>query len=379
MNRKIFLLALPFLLLGCGKQQPKGEYVEDIVGRKVSLKAGGYKKIVCVGAGALRLYAYMGNQDLLCGVEDIDNTSLSSRPKMFDGVARPYLMAYEDIYKKLPSCGVGGPNNQKAEDEKIMACEPDLIISEYEDAALMDALQEKTGATVITVGYGPKGVYDAKLSRSFDILGKVLNKKDRAEELKQYIAKSKEDIQERVKDIKKDEQKGVYICGLGNWGTTNHLQTAKNYEPFNIANINNIIDEEDLAIPTGIQPIDEEKFVSLGEKMDVMILDAAAIKNIIPLYKNDPTMFDSCKAWNDGEIYLEMAYNAYYTNIELSISNTWFAAKSVYPDLFEDVDMEAITDEVCEKFLGKKLYSSIKEKPQSYGGYSKLDKSIFNS
>lgn len=71
-----------------------------------------------------------------------------------------------------------------------------------------------------------------------------------------------------------------------------------------------------------------------------MIIDAAAVKNIKPLYKNNPDMFNTCKAWNNNEVYLEMAYNAYYTNYETALINTWYIAKTVYPELFKDVDIK---------------------------------------
>ena len=68
------------------------------------------------------------------------NTTLSTRPKMFDSVARPYVLAYGDKFAKLDSCGVGGPNAQTAEAEKILMCNPDIVISEYEDKEKEDAL-----------------------------------------------------------------------------------------------------------------------------------------------------------------------------------------------------------------------------------------------
>ena len=52
---------------------------------------------------------------------------------MFDSVARPYMLAYGEAFTALPSCGVGGPQAQTAEAEKILACNPDIVISEYED------------------------------------------------------------------------------------------------------------------------------------------------------------------------------------------------------------------------------------------------------
>ena len=170
------------------------------------------------------------------------------------------------------------------------------------------------------------------------------------------------------------EKAGVYICGLGNWGTTNHLMTAQNYISFNVANVKNVVN--DLAAP-GIQAIEEEKFVALGEDMDLMIIDAAAVKNIKPLYAEDPAMFDTCKAWQDGQVYLEMAYNAYYTNYEIALANTWFIAKSVYPDRFEDVDITAKVNEITQVFLGQELSEQISSYPNSFGGYQQIDTSTF--
>ena len=67
--------------------------VTDMIGREVTVTPGSYRRVVCIGAGALRMYSYIGDVSLLCGVEDIDNTSLAERPKMFDSVARPYMLA----------------------------------------------------------------------------------------------------------------------------------------------------------------------------------------------------------------------------------------------------------------------------------------------
>ncbi len=127
----------------------------------------------------------------------------------------------------------------------------------------------------------------------------------------------------------------------------------------------------------GIQAIEEEKFVALGDDMDIIIMDAAAVKNIKPLYAEDPTMFDACKAWQNGEVYLEMAYNAYYTNYEIALINTWFIAKTVYPDLFEDIDITEKTNEITGIFLGEELADAIFSCPSSFGGYQKINTTSF--
>lgn len=391
----LLALAMMFSLCACGSQSapaqdtpqpseaqessapseaPSEITVTDMIGRELTVTPGSYTRVVCIGAGALRMYSYIGDVSLLCGVEDIDNLTLEERPKMFDSVARPYVLAYGDVFSTLPSCGVGGPNAQAAEAEKILSCNPDIVISEYEDVEKEDALQEQLGVPVVTLKSGPNGVFDDAFSQSMTLLGQIFGEEEKAEALVSFIAAETAEIAERTAGIADEDKPAVYVCGLGNWGTTNHLMTSQTYASFEVANIRNVV--TDLGA-NGVQPIEEEKFVALGADMDIIVMDAAAVKNIKPLYQEDPTMFDSCKAWQTGEVYLEMAYNAYYTNYEIALINTWFIAKSVYPDLFADVDITAKTNEITSAFLGKELADEIFACPSSFGGYQKIDTASF--
>ena len=354
--------------------EPEEITITDMIGREVTVTPGSYKRVVCIGAGALRMYSYIGDVSLLCGVEDIDNTTLDERPKMFDSVARPYVLAFGGTFSALPSCGVGGPNAQAAEAEKILSCNPDIVISEYEDVDKENALQEQLGVPVVTLKAGPNGVFDDAFKNTMTMLGTIFCNEEKAEKLVSFIDSEAAEITSRTADVKDEDKPGVYICGLGNWGTTNQLMTAQNYISFNIANVRNVVTDLE---KDGIQAIEEEKFVALGDDMDVIIMDAAAVKNIKPLYAEDPTMFDACKAWQNGEVYLEMAYNAYYTNYEIALINTWFIAKTVYPDLFEDIDITEKTNEITEMFLGEELADAVFSCPSSFGGYQKIDTASF--
>ena len=383
----LLALAMMFSLCACGSQSapaqdtpqpseaqesaapseaPSEITVTDMIGRELTVTPGSYTRVVCIGAGALRMYSYIGDVSLLCGVEDIDNLTLEERPKMFDSVARPYVLAYGDVFSTLPSCGVGGPNAQAAEAEKILSCNPDIVISEYEDVEKEDALQEQLGVPVVTLKSGPNGVFDDAFSQSMTLLGQIFGEEEKAEALVSFIAAETAEIAERTTSIADEDKPAVYVCGLGNWGTTNHLMTSQTYASFEVANIRNVV--TDLGA-NGVQPIEEEKFVALGADMDIIVMDAAAVKNIKPLYQEDPTMFDSCKAWQTGEVY--------YTNYEIALINTWFIAKSVYPDLFADVDITAKTNEITSAFLGKELADEIFACPSSFGGYQKIDTASF--
>ena len=348
--------------------------VTDMIGREVTVTPGSYKRVVCIGAGALRMYSYIGDVSLLCGVEDIDNTTLETRPAMFDSVARPYVLAYSDTFSKLPSCGVGGPMAQTAEAEKILSCNPDIVISEFEDVEKEDALQEQLGVPVITLKAGTDGVFDTAFMDSLSLLGQIFCQEEKAQTLRTFIENETADIISRVVTISDADKPLVYICGLGNWGTADHLMTAEYFAPFQIAGIKNVL--TGLGIQ-GVGAIEEEKFIELGEEADIMIIDAAAVKNIQPLYQQDPTMFDTCKAWKNGDVYLQMAYNAYYTNYETTLINTWFVAKTVYPEQFADIDITAKTNEITKVFLGRELADKMFACPSSFGGYQKIDPETF--
>ena len=354
--------------------EPAEITVTDMIGREITVIPGSYQSVVCVGAGALRMYSYIGDVNLLTGVEDIDNTTAAERPMMFDSVARPYVLAYGDVFNTLPSCGVGGPMAQTAEAEKILSCNPDIVISEYEDVDKAAALEEQLGVPVITLKAGSKGVFDDAFYGSMELLGKVFCEEEKAETLVKYVQEEAAAISAIVADIPEEEKPSVYVCGLGNWGTTDHLMTAENYVSFQIAGVKNVV--SGLGIQ-GVGPIEEEKFVELGEQMDIIIMDAAAVKNIKPLYAEDNTMFDTCAAWQNGEVYLEMAYNVYYTNFEIALINTWFIAKTVYPEQFADIDLTAKANEVTKMFLGQELAEAIFACPSSFGGYQKIDTATF--
>ncbi|MEA4893805.1 MAG: ABC transporter substrate-binding protein, partial [Oscillospiraceae bacterium] len=284
------------------------------------------------------------------------------------------MIAFGDVFSTLDSCGVGGPNAQAAEAEKILSCNPDIVISEYEDVEKEDALQEQLGVPVITLKAGPNGVFDDAFKETMTMLGTIFGNEEKANTLVSFVESEAAEISSRTAGVADADKPGVYICGLGNWGTTNHLMTAQNYISFNIANVRNVVNDLE---KDGIQAIEKEKFVALGKDMDIIIMDAAAVKNIIPLYQEDKTMFDSCKAWQDGEVYLQMPYNVYYTNYEIALINTWFVAKTAYPDLFKDIDMAEKTNEITKMFLGKELAKDVFAFPSSFGGYQKIDTATF--
>ena len=350
--------------------------VTDMLGRKVAIDIPNVKKVVCIGAGALRLYSYINGTNLLCGVEDIDNPSKNSTVnKQFAASPRPYYMVYGNSVKELPSVGKGGPNNQAAEAEMIATCSPDLIFSEYEDISLADNLQNQLDTPVLVLKYDSSIIFGESLNASLRLIGQVTNKASRAEELISYIDSCKADLNNRTKDIKDTDKPSVYLGCLGSWGVQDIYMTCKDYPLFSFTNINNVVD--DVLTKSGFQNIDAEKFITLDA--DKIILDASGISKFKTTYNENKETFNNLKAFKNNEIYLQLPYNNYFTNIEVALMDAYYDASIVYPSAFSNLTIEAKSNEISNRFLGKELYTEMSALPNCYGGFQKINISEFFS
>jgi len=365
---------MPFLCLlalgSCAENpnQEGGMTVEDFLGREVYIPDGAEKKVVCIGAGSLRLYAYMNGVENLVGVENIEKTD-----GVFKGIPRPYKDVYADELADLPIVGQGGPKGQTPEPEAILSADPTLVISMLTDASAANELQETLGVPVVCLAYGSRQVFDAKLKTSITLLGKILNKESRASELTSYIDGVATELGEKTAGVKDEEKPSVYLGCIGNYGTQDIYSTCASYSLFDVSNIKNVVDGA-TDVSSGYVTMDKEKLLALDP--DKIILDGAGVGKFKTTYYKDKESFDSLSAFKNGEVYLQMPYNAYYTNIEVAVADAYYNAKIAYPSLFADLDMEAKTNEITAKFLGVECYDEIAS--MSYGGFQKISSDFWD-
>lgn len=376
--KHLYLLALPVLLLAScgGKPSSSGEGdIVDALGKKFVAKD--YSRICCVGAGALRMYSYVGDLEKLCAVEDIDDPTDRAKeggPKQFSGVPRPYYDLNANVFNDLPSCGIGGPNFQAPDTERLIAVEPDLIVSEYGTLDAANLMEEMTGADVFTLSYGPKNVFDEKSQNSLINLAKLLKRDTVGSRLVSYIKECEQDIKDRTALI--EDKATAYVGGIGNWGQTDIYTTHSAYPMFQIANIDNAVAGKEFPGSSGTSKqgtITKEEWLDLGEGLDILYIDASGVKKTGGLYEEDPTIFDGNDAVTAGEVYLQMPFNAYYTNLEIALMDAYFDAAMAYPSHFEDIVLTQKYDEILTKFLGKTGYVSLAAMSGAYGGFQKIN------
>lgn len=332
--------------------------VTDMMGREVNVPTT-ISRVACIGAGALRLYSYVGDMSLLCGVESCEYGFLIS--------ARPYQMVNADLFASLPSVGAGGPQGS-ADAESLVVAAPDVIFSLYtSDASAMDELQAATGIPVVVLSYGNTEAFDQDILDSLTLMGTVLGREARAAEVADYITAIRTDLDARTASIPEEEKKTVYIGCQSNYGTHGIESSTANYVLFDAVHAKNVLD---LNGYTGYQSsVDLETLLTLDP--EVIMLDAGGLSLLKEEYAENAAVFDSLTAFHTGQVYVQMPYNAYYTNLEIAYADAYYIGTVLFPDQFSDVNIAEKFDEISTFLLGAPCYAEVEEAVG--GGYRLLD------
>ncbi len=326
----------------------------DGFGRTVTV-ASPPESVVCSGSGCLRYLVYMHDQDLATGVDSIEK-----KDQVMEG--RPYALVYGDQFKKLPLIG---EFRGKDDPEKIVAIGPQLVFksgstgtayaTSSDDA---DKLQTKTGIPVVAFPYGSlrDDTEKAEMYEGLRVMGKVLGKEDRAEEVIAYIDATMADLERRTANISESDRKTVYIGGVSSAGAHGIISTEPAYPPFLW------VHGENVAGGMGVAHADISKEALVDWDPDYIFIDAGTIQmdgdGAIGELKSDPAL-TGLTAVREGRVYAVFPYNFYNTNYESVLADAYFVGKTLYPDRFADIDPGQKADEIFTFFVGKPVFSDL--------------------
>lgn len=333
-----------------GTAQADTVTITDLYGRQVTLPRE-IKSIVCTGAGALRMICYAQAQDLVIGAEDSDKTQT---------IKRGYNYVNNDIFKDLPSIGKGGGRGYTAYEEEIIALAPDVIFSAYNSEAL-EELASKTGIPAVAITYD-SGMFDEKLFQSLELIGQLLGKQERCDQLTDALKAAQQDLSARTQDIADADKPTAYSGAVTFSGGHGFEGTYANFPPFTAIGAKNVVDETGL---DGSLQIDLEKVLVWDP--EVIFLDPGNMDLVNEQYDKNPTYFQSLQAVQNGEVYSMISYNNYTTNVELAVADAYYAGTVMFPEQFADIDIEQKADELFELFLGKPIYSDMQAAGLSFG------------
>jgi len=344
----ILLLAIAFIGFVFSGYRVEGESmtVEDSLGRMVTMPED-VERIVGVEAGALRLITYLEATNLVVGVEDFEKRDRK----------RPYRLAHPEL-GELPSIGPihGG------DPELLVSARPDVIFWTYTTRGKANDLKAKTGIPVIGLNYGgPRSMTRDDFYSSLRLMGKVLDREKRAEEVIRFINDEIETLRGKV-DGGKESGPSAFVGGIGYRGAHGIVSTEPAYPPFNFLGVNNVAGE--LGLEHAM--INEEKLLQWNP--DYLFVDEAGLS----LVKRDlrESMFKGLSAVKEGKVFGLLPYNYYTTNFGTVLADTYFIGKLVYPGAFEGLDPEEEADRIYDFLVGKPVYSEMEE---IFGGFEKIE------
>lgn len=337
--------------------------ITDGYGRSVTIPAE-IKEVLCSGSGCLRYLTYLGGQDLIVGVDSIEK-----EPQTTD--ARGYALLNPQ-FKDYP---LFGEFRGKDDPEKIIGIAPQLVFktgltgsgtTATTNAEEGNKLTEKTKIPVVMIPYG--SLRDAKeqaeMFSALRIMGDVIGKKERADELITYIEETISDLETRTKDIPESEQKTAYVGGVSYAGAHGIISTEPAYPPFIWTHVKNV------AGKMGTQHADVAKEAIVDWDPEYLFMDVGTLQmdseGGIGELKNDPAL-QGLSAIKNGNVYGVLPYNFYNTNYENVLADAYFIGKKVYPDKFADIDLEKKTDEIMTKFLGASPLKQINSQYKNMG------------
>ncbi|KUG18898.1 iron(iii) dicitrate-binding protein [hydrocarbon metagenome] len=357
----VALIAALFMAAGCVDGQAaapgaEGEEttVTDGFGRTVTVAAPA-ERVLCSGSGGLRYLVYLQGQDLAVGVDSIEK-----EVRAIEG--RPYVHVYGEMFQDLP---LFGEFRGKDDPEKVIAISPQVVFktgstgtSYGTSAAEADSLQSRTGIPVVAFPYGSlrDDAEKADMYYGLRLMGEVIGKQDRAEEVIAYIEETMADLERRTGDIPESEQKTVYIGGVSSAGAHGIISTEPAYPPFLWVHARNV------AAGMGTAHADVAKEALVDWDPEYIFIDAGTIQmdndGAIGQLKTDPAL-KGLSAVQAGRVYGVLPYNHYNTNYETVLADAYFIGKTLYPDRFEDIDPEEKADEIYTFFVGEPVFADM--------------------
>lgn len=338
--------------------------ITDTLGREVAIPTE-INRILAVGC-SLRETLSFGVSDKIVGIEYREKAKTDEKGAP-QGSELSYMLAFPELYD-LPvvNVGVGGSEFNY---EIIIGLNPDIIFLGASDLQKVETLQSKTGIPVLAVYTDATGTpkQDELYYKSLRFMGKVLGNEERAEELINDILAYNQDLTERTKVISAEKRVSVYIGGRAFYGSHGMTATDPQWPSFNLTNALNVAHE--LSDMSSGANIDKEVLVAWDP--EVIFLSPVSLSIIETELQSSP--FKELRAVKDGKVHIVLPYCWYTYNKENALVDAYYVGKIIYPELFEDIDLDQKGVEIFKKFYGdsgEKAYYAIKERFNAFKEYN---------
>lgn len=328
--------------------------VVDSAGRTVAVPDT-VSRVIGSGSGTLRLLTYLGAQDLVVAVDDME-----TRRPQFD--ARPYAMANPQ-FKTLP---VFGEFRGFDRPELIAALEPQpqvilKAVTTGTGIAPVD-LERKTGIPVVTLDFGDLAERRDRLYRALRIIADVIDRQERAEAVIDFFERRIADLGRRSAADPATVPPTVYVGGIAYKGPHGFQATEPAYPPFGFVGLDSVANSGP-GIARDLTHTSVAKEMIVTWDPDFLFLDLSTLQlgegtgGLFEL-RTDPA-YRSLTAVRQGRVYGLLPYNWYSQNFGSILANAYFIGKLVRPHGFADIDPAAEADAIYSFLVGKPVFGTL--------------------
>ena len=340
------------LLSGCTDSTPsEGEKVrclrkiKDCIGRKVSIPDRVEKVVDLAVLDGVRTMVELEAEDMIVGIND------SVKDFMYGEEGRTYSCWFAapkaaPTLKNIISVG----NCREPNAELIKSLEPDVVLAYGFRADFAKALEEQTNLPVACIK--ASGCLDFNM---LSLVAEIIGKKERAEELIDYVQMKIEQVTERAVKIPDAERVRVFYWAPPVLGTP---RTIAPYDPIDLAGGVNI------GMQTGIKSY--EIYETTKEQLavwnpDIILLHWWSKKDIgvkTGTILQDP-MLQTVSAVKSRRVFYSRGFMLGW-DPAMGVCEVFYMARLFYPEIFKDLDVEKECNEILKKFYGVEgLYTDL--------------------
>jgi iron complex transport system substrate-binding protein len=238
----------------------------------------------------------------------------------------------------------------------------DVIFAIGMDSKTADHIQHSSGIPVLVLNYGKLGVFSEDVYESLRLMGTILRKDARAEEVIAYIQSLKQDLGKRSQGF---EKISAYVGGVAFRGVKDINSTETDYPPFRMLNIKNAAGD---VKKSGQTEVDREKIIIWNP--DFFFVDIQGLGFLEKNFAKNRSLYSVMSSVKNGRVFSVLPYNYYNTNLGNVFVNAYFIGKTIMPENFSDVDTAAKADEIYMNLLGGKAFEKIRD---SYPVFRRID------
>ncbi len=311
------------------------------------------ERVICSGSGALRLLSYLGGTDLVVGVDEIEK-----RNDLSD--ARPYFLANPQ-FRDLPLIGA---HRGRDNFELIMALDPapQVILKSVSSAGPdVPTTHERTQIPVIGIDTGDFGAKRPQLYQALRIMGEVIGRTERAEEVIAFFESEIADLEERA-DRSDIVPPTAFVGAVAHAGAQGFNSTEPNYPPFALLGIKNLA-AEGAGAGANHAMVAKEKILEWDPEilfLDLSTLQGGATGGGLHELKTEP-VYQALTAVAEQQVWGLLPYNLYSKNYGSILADAWFIGTLLRPDSFDDITPAAKADEIYEFLLGEPVFGQMDE------------------